>query len=284
MVGASGKVDGLWVKKLSRCQSIEFDRAARGEHHMFRTVSQNRDGQPLIVYLPGIDGLGALANQFLAEAETRFPITQLHYPGHNRLTLEELADGCVAALAEQNQSGIIWLGESFGAAVALTIAQRHPQVTQGIILAGGFSKAPSSFQLLMTARLWDSCPVKWRKQMIRRSLNKIARKNPAKIHKSSIDELLSNGHLDEVPWRLRLLAAFDMKSEIPRITTPVLYLGGEEDRQVSTQEESRFFRESCACCRTFLFPGCGHAVLAERPSECLEVIELFVPMAKRAAA
>ncbi|MBK7496169.1 MAG: alpha/beta hydrolase [Candidatus Omnitrophica bacterium] len=251
---------------------------------MFRTVSQNRDGQPLIVYLPGIDGLGALANQFLSEAETRFSITQLHYPGHSRLTLEELADGCVSALPEKKQSGIIWLGDSFGAAIALTIARRHPQVTQGVILAGGFSKAPSPFKLLTTARLWDSCPGKWRKQVVRRSLNRLARKNPAKIQKNSIDEILSNGHLEEVPWRLRLLAAFDMRQEIQRIETPVLYLGGEEDGQVDTHEESRYFRENCPLCRTFLFPGCGHAVLLERPSECLEVIELFVPIAKRAAA
>jgi pimeloyl-ACP methyl ester carboxylesterase len=95
---------------------------------------------------------------------------------------------------------------------------------------------------------------------------------------------VTNAQMEFISWRMRLLAGFDVRNQISRIDAPVLYLAGEDDRLVNTQEEARVFREQVAESRTFLFPGCGHAVLAERPFECIELIDLFVPMAKRAAA
>lgn len=251
---------------------------------MFRTLSQQSAGMPAIVYLPGIDGSGALVSQFLSKAEDTFPLIRLHYPGHSRMSLSELADGCVSALAEREQTGVIWLGDSFGSAVALSIALRHPQVTQGLILAGGFSKGPNPLRLLLMARAWDSAPVKWRKKIVHNRLSRLSRRYPVKISPSCVDEVVSNGHLDYVSWRLRLISAFDVREALSNLDVPVLYLGGEEDRIVNTHEESRLFRERVRESRTFLFPGCGHAVLAERPDECLDLIDLFVPLAKRVAA
>ena len=251
---------------------------------MFRTLSQQSTGMPAIVYLPGIDGSGALISHFLSKAEESFPLIRLHYPGHSRMNLEELADGCVAALVERDQTGVIWLGDSFGSAVALSIALRHPQVTKGLILAGGFSKGPNPFRLLLMARAWDSAPRHWRKKIVRNRLTRLSRRSPSTIPCSCVDEVVSNGHLDYVSWRLRLISAFDVREALPTISTPVLYLGGEEDGIVNTVEETRIFRDKVPQCRTFLFPGCGHAVLAERPAECLDLIDLFVPLAKRVAA
>ncbi len=251
---------------------------------MFRTLSQQSTGMPAIVYLPGIDGSGALISQFLNKAENTFPLIRLHYPGHSRMSLEELADGCVGALAERDQTGVIWLGDSFGSAVALSIALRHPQYARGVILAGGFSKGPNPLRLLLLARAWDSAPMQWRKKIVRNRLTRLSRRNPSKISCSCIDEVVSNGHLDDVSWRLRLLSAFDVRDALSSLSVPVLYLGGEDDGIVNTLEESRLFREKVQECRTFLFPGCGHAVLAERPDECLGLIDLFVPLAKQAAA
>ncbi|NUN96219.1 MAG: alpha/beta hydrolase [Candidatus Omnitrophica bacterium] len=237
-----------------------------------------------MVYLPGIEGSGALASKFLLKAEGHFPITRLHYPGHSRLTIEELADGCVSALAEQGKTSAIWLGDSFGSAVALAIALKHPRATRGLILAGGMTKAPSPVRLLAAARILDTLPSSWRKKALRRRLQRVVRRHPTRFHRSVVDEFLINGQLDFLSWRLRLLSAFNVRSELHKLDCPVLYLGGEEDGLVNTQEESRLLRATLPSCRTFLFPGCGHAVLGERAVECLEVIDLFIPMAKRVAA
>ncbi len=251
---------------------------------MFRTLSQRSAGTPAIVYLPGIDGSGALVSQFLSKAEDTFPLIRLHYPSHCRMSLEELADGCVSALAEREQTGVIWLGDSFGSAVALSIAMRHPQVTKGLILAGGFSKGPNPLRMLLLARVWDSAPVNWRKKLVHSRLAHLSQRNPTTIPLSCVDEVVSNGHLDFISWRLRLISAFDVRGSLASLDVPLLYLGGEEDGIVNTLEESRLFRDNIRESRTFLFPGCGHVVLAERPEECLELIDLFVPLAKQVAA
>lgn len=251
---------------------------------MFRALSQGGDREISIVYLPGMEGSGALASQFLLKAEGLFPITRLHYPGHSRLTLEEMADGCVSALAEQGKSSAIWLGDSFGSAVALTLALRHPHAARGLILAGGISRPKNPSKLLLAARMWDALPEKWRKGYLRTRLQRLVRRNPTRLHPSHVDEFMIHGQLEFISWRLRLLASFDVRDRLGHIDVPVLYLGGEEDGLVNTQEEARLLREEIAECRTFLFPGCGHAVLGERAVECLELIDLFVPLAKRAAA
>jgi pimeloyl-ACP methyl ester carboxylesterase len=251
---------------------------------MFPPLTTMNAGNPVIVYLPDIDGSGAMATTFLSRAQPIFPLTQLIYPGHSRVTLDEMAQGCVTALTEQHQTGAIWLGDSFGSAVALTIALRFPEVTRGLILAGGFSKGPSPFKMLMAAKVWDHTPTKWRKSLVRRQLEHLAKQYPDRISKSSADEVVFNGHLDHVSWRLRLLSAFNLREQLPQLQVPVLYLGGEQDRIVNTHEETRILREAVPDSRTFLFPGCGHLVLAERPDECLEVIHHFIPLAKRSVA
>ena len=82
----------------------------------------SRESRPHVVYLPGIEGAGVLSQPFLSEAESEFPITRPPDPGQIRLTLEEMADGCAQAIAERGIPYAIWLGDSFGASVALTIA------------------------------------------------------------------------------------------------------------------------------------------------------------------
>lgn len=240
--------------------------------------------QPCVVHLAGIEGAATLSAQTLLQAEDMFQITQLHYPGHSRLTLEEMADGCVSALAERGKTSAIWLGESFGSALALSIAQRHPHATQGVVLAGGFTKSPTPSRLLLAARMWDSFPDRLRRAYLHKRLYRAVRKQPSRIAESSVDAFMTNGQLEFLSWRLRLLAAFDCRDRLDRIRVPLLYLGGEDDKLVDTQTEARILRETISGARTFLFPGCGHAVLAERGVECLELLNNFVPMAKRAAA
>jgi pimeloyl-ACP methyl ester carboxylesterase len=243
-----------------------------------------RGARPRVVYLPGIEGSGALSHTFLSQAESLFPITRLHYPGQIRLSLEEMADGCAQALFEQGIPSAIWLGDSFGSAVALTIAERHPRAASGIILAGGLSKPSSVTRLLFWSRVWDRCPDRWRKAVLRKRLGKLGRRNPHSFTKSAVDEFLSNGHLDYLAWRLRLLAAFDARPFLSEIRVPLLYLGGESDSLVDTHEEAREFRTRVSGARAYLFPGCGHFVLGERPSECVELVNNFLPLVARAAA
>ncbi len=251
---------------------------------MSPALVSNDMASPFIVYVPGITGTGSLSNQFLQKTQQTYNLTQLHFPGHSRLTLEELADGCVNALAEQGRRKAIWLGDSFGSAIALLIASRHPSAVEGLVLASGFTKGPSSSRLTLAARIWDASPEAWRNAFLRKRLLRLARKHPGRLSKSSIEDYLINGQMDFISWRLRLLASFDLRETIPGLTVPTLYLGGEQDSMVDTQEEAQILRQHLSGVRTFLFPGCGHAILTERPEECLELLAGFLPLARRAAA
>lgn len=251
---------------------------------MSRMIVNADSTPPFIVYIPGISGTGALAAPFLQKTQSTYDLTQLHYPGRTRLTLEELADGCVSALAEQGRQKAIWMGESFGSAVALSIALRHPSAVEGLILASGFTRAPSPSRLLLAARIWESSPESWRKSFLRSRLHRLARRRPGRLSRDQMEDFLANGQHEFISWRLRLLAAFDVRGSLSNLNAPILYLGGEEDSIVDVQEEAAVLRECCKDVRPFLFPGCGHAVLTERPDECLELLANFLPRARRVAA
>ena len=251
---------------------------------MSRALVSNDLASPFVVYVPGITGTGSLSTQFLNKTQQSFQLTQLHFPGHSRLTLEELADGCVHALAEQGRRKAIWMGDSFGSAITLLIAMRHPSAVEGLILASGFSKAPSPSRLLMAARIWEASPDSWKISFLRKRLSRLSRRYPGRLNKSDIEDYLINGQMEFISWRLRLLASFDVRGQLPKIGVPTLYLGGEEDLLIDTQEEAQIFRQSLSNIRSYLFPRCGHAILTERPEECLELLVNFLPLARRAAA
>jgi pimeloyl-ACP methyl ester carboxylesterase len=251
---------------------------------MYKLLTKKQMGDPVVVYLPGIDGSPLLASNFLARAESLFPVTRLHYPSHHKITLEEMADGCVSALTEQGYENAIWLGDSFGSSIALTIARRHPRSTVGLVLSGGMSHCHSPLKMLFLARIWERLPLRLKKLAVRSLYHPLIKHYPNRFSYHLLDELNAAAQWDSLSWRLRLLAAFDLRSYISHIRVPTLYLGGEDDSWVRTMEETRLIRENIPDSRTFLFPGCGHFVLAERPAEALELIEMFLPFAARAAA
>ncbi|KAJ4831351.1 hypothetical protein Tsubulata_015974 [Turnera subulata] len=95
-------------------------------------------GSPVLLYLPGIDGVGlglTLHHKALGKA---FEVRCLHIPVHDRTPFEGLVkiveETVLLAHASSPNKTIYLLGESFGGCLALAVAARNPQLDLVVVL------------------------------------------------------------------------------------------------------------------------------------------------------
>ncbi|MBL9167588.1 MAG: alpha/beta hydrolase [Verrucomicrobiales bacterium] len=110
---------------------------------------------PTLIYLPGVQGDWTMIGAFRQALGERICWVEMTYPRSLTWSLADYAREIEEALVEQGVHRGWLLGESFGSQVMWELVKRSPQRWQGLILAGGFVKYPSS-TLLSAARFL--CP------------------------------------------------------------------------------------------------------------------------------
>ena len=105
-----------------------------------------------LIYLPGIDGTGRLLHRQPLLFD-RYDVRSIRYPQDRPNTYDELA----ALGAEQLEpDGGTVLAESFGGAVALTLALSRPELVHRLILVNTFARYPRQplIKLLASVGKW----------------------------------------------------------------------------------------------------------------------------------
>src|SRR5262245_43409448 len=96
---------------------------------------------PQVVYLPGLDGTGRLLHR-QPGLHAGFRVDCVSYPQDRFATYEELADLGAELIRSAGGRPAIILAESFGGAVALILALRHPQLVERLLLVNTFAWYP----------------------------------------------------------------------------------------------------------------------------------------------
>src|SRR5258708_918441 len=94
--------------------------------------------RPPLLFIPGLDGTGRLLFRQPRLHKT-YDVRCVSYPHSPPATYEELADA--AALRLVDGRGVV-LAESFGGAVALTLALRRPDLVSRLVLVNTFAHFP----------------------------------------------------------------------------------------------------------------------------------------------
>ena len=97
------------------------------------------NGRPCVVYLPGLDGTGRLLHR-QADLHEQYDVRCIAYPQDQPQTYESLANLALSHL--EGAGGGIVLAESFGGAVALTLALQRPDLVQRLVLVNTFAYFP----------------------------------------------------------------------------------------------------------------------------------------------
>jgi len=189
--------------------------------------------KPGLIYVPGLDGTGRLLHRQPALLAS-YNVRCIGYPQDRATTYAELA-ALAAKELEQVGPGVV-LAESFGGAVALTLALSRPELVQRLILVNTFAYFPSRWRIQLCAWLGRFFPNKPSHPATRGVRGPFffnhdisASERAAFWEKTTGVPMSAMGH------RLRLIAGVDLRSSLPSIQIPTLVLVAPNDRVVSPQ-------------------------------------------------
>jgi pimeloyl-[acyl-carrier protein] methyl ester esterase len=206
--------------------------------------------------LPGLDGSGALFEDFVRAAPSSHSINVMRYPRTN-LSFDALAADAVRQLPPRSRS--ILLAESFGGPIALRIATLAPDRVLGVILCNSFVSAPVRSAKFIPFALLPSRPPS---RAVRRWL----------AGDEAPDDLVERART-VIGWlpraviaaRVRMLSRLDDRTRLASIAAPLAYVRGTEDRLVddSAMTEVQRIRPDAEVFRL----AAPHFILQRSPAE-----------------
>ena len=213
-----------------------------------------------LIYLPGLDGTGRLLHRQPRLFE-EYHVHCVAYPQQSPATYEQLADLAVTALEASpgRRPGVV-LAESFGGAVALTLALRRPDLVERLVLVNTFAFFPRRPLIELLAWLGPWLPNRPSHPATRGVRGLVF--FPAEIPQSERDEWWNR--TADVPMsafgrRLQMVAALDLRPRLASIRTPSLVFVAPNDLVVPPSA-GRALARRLPCARLVPFPS-GHATL-----------------------
>ena len=235
---------------------------------------------PLLLIL----GYGGAAWNFseLAPLLTGRTLVIPDLPGHAGSSPLPAAPGlgafadAVAACLESPRVDVF--GHSMGGAVALRLAERHPELVRRIVLAapaGISSSTRGAGVTIALAGIVQPARIAGRRRIRIARSPRLRRlvfgafevANPELLTERSIHGLLHGPtlHTDALAAG-RALNADDPRLDLSRVTAPTLVLFGSNDRQVPVEDGFEYARRLRAPIR--VIADCGHLLISERPDVC----------------
>jgi pimeloyl-ACP methyl ester carboxylesterase len=210
-----------------------------------------------LVYLPGLDGTGRLLHR-QPRLQADYAVHAVSYPQLSPSSYPELAALAVQHL-ERNGPGIL-LAESFGGAVALTVALARPELVRQMVLVNTFAYFPRRLRIRAAAWLGRWLPNKPSHPLTRgvRGLFFFAPDIPA-AERAQWWERTADVPMSAFGRRFRLIASLDLREQLSSIRIPTLVVAAPNDRVVpftAGRELARLLPEAY-----LLEPRVGHAAL-----------------------
>ncbi|CAL4976341.1 unnamed protein product [Urochloa decumbens] len=258
------------------------------------------DDAPLLLFLPGMDGVGMgliLHHKSLGKV---FEVRCLHIPVNDRTPFEGLLQTVENTIKHEHDLSpnrpIYLVGDSFGGCLAVAVAARNPQIDLVLILvnpATSFPKTPlqpilpllesmpSEFHVtvpyLLSFVMGD--PLKMASVSIENNLSP-----PETLQKLSdsltsmlplLSELADIIPRDTLLWKLKLLktGAAYANSRLHAVKAEVLLLASGNDNLLPSGDEADRLFKALKNCRVRYFKDNGHTLLLEDGVNLLSVIK-----------
>ncbi|XP_060191826.1 phytyl ester synthase 2, chloroplastic-like isoform X1 [Lycium barbarum] len=245
---------------------------------------------PLLLYLPGIDGIGLGLIKHHRRLGRIFNIWCLHVPVTDRTSFSDLVHLVEATVRSENHHAprrpIYLLGESFGGCLALAVAARNPHIDLALILSNPATRLRES-QLQNLITLSEVIPEQLHPSMVKMlSVTtgvpaRVAVAIPGSVHplQQAAAELFRgdvafSSYLsvlaDVLPvgtliWRLKMLkaAAAFVSSRLHAVKAQTLVLSSGKDHLIPSLEESEKLHQMLPNCEIRRFNNSGHVLLLE---------------------
>lgn len=188
------------------------------------------------------------------------------------------------------------LGASMGGGTALTLAARHPERVQKLVLAAAAAYPPPTLPLDARLALVPGVgPFVFKNVFGRREFERANRQHAVRDARSLDDAWMDYywdrfnraGARDAFYACMQMLCSLPTENaDAPRIKAPTLLVWGDEDRLVPLSRGKQLGR-AIPGARLEIIPACGHMPFIERPEQFLRAIRPFLsaqPSEPRVAA
>lgn len=184
-----------------------------------------------LVYLPGLDGTGRLLHR-QEGLHRRYRVECVAYPQDRPTTYEELAALGAARLEQAGGPGVV-LAESFGGAVALTLALRRPELVQRLVLVNTFAWYPGRWRIGLAAWAGQFFPAKPSHPATRAIRGPLFfAPDVPQAERDQWWERTVDVPMGGYGYRLRMLAGVDLRSRLADVRIPALVVVAPNDRVV----------------------------------------------------
>ncbi|XP_057437571.1 phytyl ester synthase 2, chloroplastic-like isoform X1 [Lotus japonicus] len=258
------------------------------------------DNSPLLLFLPGIDGVGLgliLHHQKLGRI---FDIWCLHIPVADRTPFTDLVKLVERTVKSENQRSpnrpIYLVGESLGGCLALAVAALNPDIDLALILANPATSFSRS-QLQLLTPLLEAFPVPLSPGLpnilsltegdpLRMVLDNVVKGLPIQSTAREIVEdfttLSSSLHVlaDILPketllWKLKMLktASGYAQARLYAVKAQTLILCSGNDQLLPSQEEGERLFQLLPSCKLRKFDNSGHFLFLEGSVDLVTIIK-----------
>ncbi len=217
---------------------------------------------PLLVLVPGIDGTGRLFHRQVPLLARSFRVVT-YALRDSAVHMETLVDDLATIIARASPRGepAVVCGESFGGAVALSLAISRPETVRALVVINSFARFLPQHRLHAAIAAVRLMP--WGAMMLVRRLTAF-RLHSRFTHRAEIRRFLTEtrqatreGYLN----RLRILTEYDAQPHLARIARPALFVASDRDHLVPAVEQARSMAARVPGARVHVLVGHGHICL-----------------------
>jgi pimeloyl-ACP methyl ester carboxylesterase len=230
-----------------------------------------------IVLVPGLDGTALLFYRQAPLLSRRFQVETFPFPDDSSCTMESL----VAALKERvdrialerGEDRILLFGESFGGALSLSFALRHPERLAGLVILNSFPYLRQRLRLRFGPPLLKLLPSRAMPHLRRFTGRHL---HGARTRREDIEEF--HRRTRSIGWhgyirRLEILRSYDLREDLHRIAVPTLFLAADCDRLVPAVDDARFMAARMPDAAVRVLEGFGHVCMISADFDLLEHVE-----------
>jgi pimeloyl-ACP methyl ester carboxylesterase len=196
-------------------------------------MGRDEAARPVVLYLPGLDGTGRLLYR-QGPLHDAYRVVCASYPQDRFATYDEMArsaEGLLESAYDGNPATV--LAESFGGAVALTLASRRPDLVARLLLVNTFAYFPHRWQIQIIALLSELFPARPSPPRSRefRARFFFSPRIPPDV-RDGWWARTSGVPMRGFTFRLRLIRRLDLRAQLHKVLCPALVLVAPDDRVV----------------------------------------------------
>lgn len=221
-----------------------------------------RGSGPAVVLVPGLDGTGQLFYRQVPLLEKSYSVATYALRDDAK-SMDVLADDLrsIIELTAPKEKRAIVIGESFGGAVALTMALRHPEHVSRLVILNSFPYFAPQFRLRLGIAGVSIIP--WGAMGLVRYVTSIflpsrhTGRDELKRFRNLTVRTTRLGYKN----RLQLLRTYDVRERLREVRCLTLFLAAEKDRLVPSVTQARLMAQQVPLSTLRILSGHGHICL-----------------------